>query len=367
MCELFGISSARPVRLNALLREFYSHSDEHPDGWGLATFHDGIPSIEKEPVRATRSPYLAARLTEPVEAADAIAHIRKATVGATDRVNCHPFVGRDSRGRVWTLAHNGTIFRGDALGPFFAAQEGRTDSERVLLLLLDRVGARQDALGRALSADERFAEFAALCRDLSAGNKLNLLVFDGEQLLAHANAAGLLHLREADGAARSPRARSPRRATAGNRCPSARRWPGAAASAPLPPPPTAPNTSRPRTTSTSSSPNTPPSDPERTRPVKRIFTVTGMSCAACSARVEKAVRGVPGVEDCAVSLLTNECRDGSRPTAALRRGAGAQRPPLFLSSRPPPLRSLRPPLCVLCVFLLGTKGPAPMHAEGLKG
>ncbi|MBQ2618721.1 MAG: cation transporter, partial [Oscillospiraceae bacterium] len=29
-----------------------------------------------------------------------------------------------------------------------------------------------------------------------------------------------------------------------------------------------------------------------------------MSCAACSARVEKAVRAVPGVENCAVSLLT---------------------------------------------------------------
>ena len=35
------------------------------------------------------------------------------------------------------------------------------------------------------------------------------------------------------------------------------------------------------------------------------FTVTGMSCAACSARVEKAVRGVPGVTECSVSLLTN--------------------------------------------------------------
>ena len=35
------------------------------------------------------------------------------------------------------------------------------------------------------------------------------------------------------------------------------------------------------------------------------YTVTGMSCAACSARVEKAVRKVPGVTDCAVSLLTN--------------------------------------------------------------
>ena len=35
------------------------------------------------------------------------------------------------------------------------------------------------------------------------------------------------------------------------------------------------------------------------------YTVTGMSCAACQARVEKAVSGVPGVESCAVSLLTN--------------------------------------------------------------
>ncbi len=35
------------------------------------------------------------------------------------------------------------------------------------------------------------------------------------------------------------------------------------------------------------------------------YQVTGMSCAACSARVEKAVNGVPGVTSCAVSLLTN--------------------------------------------------------------
>lgn len=37
----------------------------------------------------------------------------------------------------------------------------------------------------------------------------------------------------------------------------------------------------------------------------RQYTVTGMSCAACSARVEKAVSHLDGVESCAVSLLTN--------------------------------------------------------------
>ena len=35
------------------------------------------------------------------------------------------------------------------------------------------------------------------------------------------------------------------------------------------------------------------------------YNVTGMSCAACSARVEKAVLSVEGVTSCSVSLLTN--------------------------------------------------------------
>lgn len=37
------------------------------------------------------------------------------------------------------------------------------------------------------------------------------------------------------------------------------------------------------------------------------YDVTGMSCAACSARVEKVVRNVDGVTDVAVNLLTNSC------------------------------------------------------------
>ena len=35
------------------------------------------------------------------------------------------------------------------------------------------------------------------------------------------------------------------------------------------------------------------------------YTVTGMSCAACTSRVEKAVSDVKGVTSCSVSLLTN--------------------------------------------------------------
>ena len=54
--------------------------------------------------------------------------------------------------------------------------------------------------------------------------------------------------------------------------------------------------------------------------MSRRFQVSGMSCAACSARVEKAVSAVPGVESCAVSLLTNELAvAGSAPGFALAR------------------------------------------------
>ena len=48
------------------------------------------------------------------------------------------------------------------------------------------------------------------------------------------------------------------------------------------------------------------------------YNVTGMSCAACQARVEKAVSAVPGVESCAVSLLTNSMGvEGSADEAAV--------------------------------------------------
>ena len=40
----------------------------------------------------------------------------------------------------------------------------------------------------------------------------------------------------------------------------------------------------------------------------RKYKVTGMSCAACSARVEKAVKGVAGVTLCEVNLLTGTMR-----------------------------------------------------------
>ena len=49
---------------------------------------------------------------------------------------------------------------------------------------------------------------------------------------------------------------------------------------------------------------------------REFFTVTGMSCAACSRRVEQAARAVPGVAEASVNLLKNSLAVRYTPGAA---------------------------------------------------
>ena len=133
MCQIFGYSSSKKIKLNSLLREFYSHSDRHPNGWGLALL-DGIhANIERETLQASKSNYLEERFTEDIAAPVLLAHIRRATIGNVELRNCHPFTGFDKDGRRWTLIHNGTIFDFQPMHEYVKKQKGETDSERILL------------------------------------------------------------------------------------------------------------------------------------------------------------------------------------------------------------------------------------------
>ena len=193
MCELFGVSSARKIEVNDLLKEFFSHSVRHPNGWGMAVFYENSVSLEKEPVQAIKSTYLKERLQQKIAVRNMIAHIRLATRGVMEYVNCHPFVLRDNGGRCWTLAHNGTVFDYPRHDPYLHQQEGRTDSERILWFLVDQVNQRQLELGRALTKEERFDLLDELIGDMTKGNKLNLLIYDGELLYVHTNYANSLY------------------------------------------------------------------------------------------------------------------------------------------------------------------------------
>lgn len=198
MCELFGINSLYEVRANDLLDAFYRRSEKQPHGWGLAVFGDRKMSVEKEPVKALNSSYLTRRLSGIIEAKNLLAHIRLATVGDMTYVNCHPFSWNDSTGRTWTLIHNGTIFETDLISPFFSQQEGTTDSEGILLCLIDRIDHKTAELGRPLTPSERFAVIDKAVVALAECGKLNMILFDGEQMYVHTNYRGFLHFWKQD-------------------------------------------------------------------------------------------------------------------------------------------------------------------------
>jgi glutamine amidotransferase len=180
--------------VNALLREFYSHGNEHPHGWGFADFTNHAHRIEKSSEQADVSPQLAQLLARPLVVTNALAHIRYATIGEVARENSHPFTGHDVTGRQWTLLHKGTVFGYDSLNPYLRVQTGSTDSERILLLLIDEVNRATADKGAPLEADERFELFDGLMQKMSPGNALNLIVYDSDQFSVHANYADALNM-----------------------------------------------------------------------------------------------------------------------------------------------------------------------------
>lgn len=198
MCELFGFTSRTPQKVNQELREFFSHSTEHPNGWGLALLDKNSFSMEKEPIRAIDSLYLKERLREPIVAQTALAHIRLATIGNMEWRNCHPFTGTDNSGRHWTLIHNGTIFECKPMEKYISIQKGDTDSERILLFLLDQMNEKIAEKGKKLTAEERFHIVDELVITASPENKLNLLIYDGELLYAHTNYRNSLYQKKTE-------------------------------------------------------------------------------------------------------------------------------------------------------------------------
>ena len=114
-----------------------------------------------------------------------------------------PAIVRPSLRVFWSVVispmlRRGTIFQGPQLEMFKSVQEGQTDSERILYYIIDEVNKKQDELGWPLTPEERFRLLDELVTRLSAGNKLNLLVWDGEYMYVHTNYQGTLHMLQKD-------------------------------------------------------------------------------------------------------------------------------------------------------------------------
>ena len=199
MCELFGVTANRKIKINSLLKTFFEHSVEHRNGWGLAFLDDNFVSVEKEPVRAIDSQYLKSRLTGRIETSRFIAHIRRATIGDVNFDNTHPFTKRDEAGRVWVLAHNGTIFESPVIDSYHEIQTGTTDSERILLYIVDQVNKHYIREQNSFDANERIRLVEQLIEKLAPENKLNLMLYDGDYFYVHKNEEGTLYKSEKPG------------------------------------------------------------------------------------------------------------------------------------------------------------------------
>ena len=197
MCELFGVSADRKIRVNDYLNVFFKHSVEHHNGWGLALLDDGLVSVEKEPVRAIDSHYLKNRLTGNIETSRCMAHIRKATVGDVSFANTHPFVLSDSTGKKWVFVHNGTIFEECVLNPYIYVQEGSTDSERVLFFIVEWINR---LILNGFDDARKWNFINEIVLKLSPGNKLNFLLYDGDYMYVHKNEPGTMFRKVTQGA-----------------------------------------------------------------------------------------------------------------------------------------------------------------------
>ena len=187
MCELFGMSAKRKMNMTGFLKTFYSHSEEHKNGWGLALLDGSTPLIDRESIKALDSKQLKTILNDDIATSRCIAHIRRATIGEENKSNTHPFVRQDASGRLWVLAHNGTIFESNVLAPYQYVQKGTTDSERILLYIVDEMNRYYGKKGQSLSRDERIKIIENVIRRITSGNKVNLMIYDGELFYVHKN------------------------------------------------------------------------------------------------------------------------------------------------------------------------------------
>lgn len=211
MCELLGLSSKEKISAGALLSEFFSHAGENPHGWGAAVFSKDKTEIVKEPVSALVSRD-AKDFADTMPDADLlIAHIRLATKGQVTLQNTHPFVMEDNSGTEWVLAHNGTIFGSDVLSGYARKQEGETDSERILMYLVDSLNKNSghaaagnkrpgNVDGSSLTADEKISTIEKVIKDITEDNKVNVLISDGQLLYMHTNYRGSMMSFDRDGA-----------------------------------------------------------------------------------------------------------------------------------------------------------------------
>jgi glutamine amidotransferase len=222
LCRFYALRATAPTRAecglvhapNSLLAQSRQdlHGFEHADGWGIAAYRQDGVAIERQPFAAHDGRRFRAAAAR-VEARTVLAHVRRATVGATLPENTHPFAHGP-----WTFVHNGTV-------PYFAevrdallagmsaehraAIAGQTDSEHLFHFILS---SHEQASGRPLLASLQLALRRVVAWCHARGHEphlgLNVLLTDGVAMVG-SRWQRTLHCLEVEGLADCPVCRRP--------------------------------------------------------------------------------------------------------------------------------------------------------------
>lgn len=212
MCRLYGLWATEPTKVectlvhaqNALIRQSYQDCSgtSHLNGWGLATYRNGRPQIERQ-ARAAVDDADFRRVAARAYSNTVLAHVRRATVGRVARENTHPFCHGP-----WTFVHNGTLAHFDKLRSKMLAMmtpghrtaiQGETDSEHIFHMLLSIYELAPDWPLREIF-HLGLGQIVAWCREIDSAAKigLNVLFTDGERLVG-SRWGRTLHYVERDG------------------------------------------------------------------------------------------------------------------------------------------------------------------------
>ena len=185
MCELFGYSSEREQGLSRWLMPFRQRGGgnaDNPDGWGVASWHEGVARLSKSSEAGFRSEQFA-RVAGELSTRLAIAHVRKARhPPVPGMLNTHPFIHACCN-REWVFAHNGMVpevIEWQSSGPL-CHPDGETDSEYAFCHLLNEIAEAYENPLRA----PWIGRLAQLSETISTLGKFNFLLSDGRELIAY--------------------------------------------------------------------------------------------------------------------------------------------------------------------------------------
>ena len=177
MCEVYGFCGNKPTKLNKYTDEFWMHSRVHQDGFGYYLADKNLLYVNPR----SAMNYINGLSKFNFESKLALCHIRFKTHGPASVLNCHPFIKYDVRGVRWSLIHNGYIadnYIAEALGRL---QKGDTDSERILLCIVEAVNSFYEHSYIENTTDfftNLYIQIENMCSELSTLGKTNLIFTD---------------------------------------------------------------------------------------------------------------------------------------------------------------------------------------------